>query len=240
VDAGRSGKVVAMNAFLRWLAALFTRNSAPASDVAVPAPLPTVRALLSLTEADYVAAAERLGCSVAAIKAVAEVESTGRGFLSDGRPTILFEAHVFDRLTGGKFRGALDRFGVLLSVPSWRRDLYGAAGAHQYLRLEDAMKLDERAAVFATSWGTFQIMGFNFASLGFPDVDTFQEAVAAKDEAREHLDMFVRFILVNGLDDELRNLSWAAFARGYNGPGYAANRYDVKMAEAYTRYVGST
>ncbi len=213
-----------------------------AAEQTAPAPKPQVDAAvkdaLGLTEADYVEAAGRLGCSVAAVKAVAEVESLGRGFLPDGRPAILFEAHVFDRLTKGKFRNAVDRFGVPLSVPEWRRDLYGASGAHQYRRLEDAMKLDERAAVFATSWGTFQVMGFNFASLGYPDIDTFREVISAQDEAREHLDMFVQFILINGLDDELRDKRWAAFARGYNGPAFAKNRYDTKIALAYARYAG--
>jgi hypothetical protein len=191
---------------------------------------------LGLMDRDYAAVAVRIGCTVPAIRAVAEVESAGRGFLPDGRPAILFEAHQFHRLTRGRFGAERDRFGVPLSVPSWRRDLYGPPGAHQYARLEDAMKLDERAAVFATSWGTFQIMGFNFAALGFPDVDTFREVIAATDQAREHLDMFVQFILVNGLDDELRDRRWADFARVYNGPGYAANRYHVKMAEAFARH----
>jgi hypothetical protein len=194
---------------------------------------------LGLTPSDYRAAAARIGCTVPAIRAVAEVESAGRGFLPDGRPAILFEAHQFHRLTRGRFGAERDRFGVPLSVLSWDRGLYGPPGAHQYARLEDAMRLDERAAVFATSWGTFQIMGFNFAALGFPDVDTFREVVAAQDEAREHLDLFVQFILVNGLDDELRDRRWADFARIYNGPGYAANRYDTKMAAAFARHAAA-
>ncbi|MFY8047897.1 MAG: N-acetylmuramidase domain-containing protein, partial [Erythrobacter sp.] len=64
-------------------------------------------------------------------------------------------------------------------------------------------------------------------------------SVAAQDEAREHLDMFVQFILVNDLDDELRDRRWADFARIYNGPGYAANRYDVKMAAAYAKHAAA-
>lgn len=229
-----------MLAFLKWLGSLLAASAPPAAPTP-PLPVdPGPRDPLGLTEADYAAAAQRLGCDVAAVKAVAEVESAGRGFLPDGRPAILFEAHIFDRLTKGRFRGAVDRYGVPLSVASWQRSLYGSSGAHQYERLEDAMKLDEKAAVFATSWGRFQIMGFNFASLGYSDVDTFREVISATDEDREHLDMFVQFVLVNGLDDELRAKDWAGFARGYNGPGFAANRYDVKMAAAYARYAGRT
>ena len=31
----------------------------------------------------------------------------------------------------------------------------------------------------------------------------------------------------------LQNKNWAEFARRYNGPAYAQNRYDEKLAEAY-------
>ena len=43
-----------------------------------------------LNEDDYKEAAELLRCDIPAIKAVAEVESSGAGFLCDGRPKILF------------------------------------------------------------------------------------------------------------------------------------------------------
>lgn len=191
----------------------------------------------TLSESDYAAAAVRIGCDVPTVKAVAEVESAGRGYLSDGRPAILFEAHVFDRLTGGKHRARTDRRGVPLSSPRWNRTLYGKGGAAQYDRLEDAMALDERAAVLSCSWGPFQIMGTNFASLGFPDVDSLREFMEATDQVQEHLDLFVRFILVNGLDDELRARDWRGFARGYNGPGYEQNRYHEKLAAAYQKHL---
>ena len=48
-----------------------------------------------LRESDLIAAADRLDVPLASIKAVNEVESSGRGFLADGRPVILFERHVF-------------------------------------------------------------------------------------------------------------------------------------------------
>jgi len=45
----------------------------------------------SLTEDDYKEAAQKLGCDVAAVKAVSEVESGPHGaFLSSGDPVILF------------------------------------------------------------------------------------------------------------------------------------------------------
>jgi len=51
-----------------------------------------------LTEEDYSAAATQLKVEVAAIKAVAEVETTGNAFDEEGRPRILFERHYFHRL----------------------------------------------------------------------------------------------------------------------------------------------
>ncbi|MCC6559800.1 MAG: DUF3380 domain-containing protein, partial [Xanthomonadales bacterium] len=52
-----------------------------------------------ITPEQWQSLSERLEVSVPTLKAVAEVESAGSGFLSDGRPKILFEGHVFSRLT---------------------------------------------------------------------------------------------------------------------------------------------
>jgi hypothetical protein len=41
------------------------------------------------------------------------------------------------------------------------------------------------------------------------------------------------FLKGSGLLPALRSLDWAAFAKGYNGPGYSANKYDRKLAKAY-------
>lgn len=37
------------------------------------------------------------------------------------------------------------------------------------------------------------------------------------------------------MKNALMNRDWAAFARAYNGPAYAKNRYDQKLAAAYAR-----
>jgi hypothetical protein len=36
----------------------------------------------------------------------------------------------------------------------------------------------------------------------------------------------------------LKKQDWAAFAKAYNGPGYKANKYDTKLAEAYQHFSG--
>ena len=49
----------------------------------------------AVTEVELQSFASRLGCSVRQIKAVAEVESGGSGFLNSGQPKILWERHYF-------------------------------------------------------------------------------------------------------------------------------------------------
>jgi hypothetical protein len=49
----------------------------------------------------------------------------------------------------------------------------------------------------------------------------------------------LRYIDKAGLAAALRRHDWHAFARGYNGPAYARNAYDAKMAEAYARHARS-
>lgn len=184
---------------------------------------------MPLTESDYAAAAKKLGASVAAVKAVAEVESSGNGFLPSGEPKILFEAHIFDRLTNGRFRKSHPN----LSSARWDRSLYGPS-SRQHARLAEAVKLDREAALQSASWGKFQVMGSNWEMVGRPSLQAFVNA-QYRSEA-EHLKDFVGYVLARGLADELQRLDWAGFARGYNGPSFAENRYDAKMAAAYRRH----
>lgn len=190
-----------------------------------------------LVEADFEDAAKLLKCNVAGIKAVADVESSGDGFLEDGRVRVLFEGHKFFKYTGGRFQHSHPT----LCFPKWTRAHYAkgpnreARGQGELARLEQAMTLDRQAALMSASYGKFQIMGFNFAHCAFPNVDAFYSAMQ-KDE-REHLLAFCNYIIDTSLDDELRDHRWADFARRYNGPDYKKNRYDDKLAVAYAKHL---
>lgn len=181
-----------------------------------------------LTDNDYKWAADELGCELAVIKAVAHVESRTTGFLSDGSPKILFEGHIFHRETGGKY-SKIEIYKDI-SYPRWTSKFYGD-GAHEYQRFKRAFELDEAAAIKSASWGKFQIMGFNYKRAGFSTPEAFMYAMDISE--RKHLEAFVSFIFSARLDDELRAKDWVNFARGYNGPGYARNRYDEKLMKAY-------
>jgi hypothetical protein len=191
-----------------------------------------------LTDDDFAKAAKKLNCDVAAIKAVAEVESSGNGFLSDGRVKILFEGHQFYKYT----KGAYATSNPTICFKKWTRDFYtkGAnadiRGAGELARLEQAMALDRTAALLSASYGKFQIMGFNFAVAGFKTVDEFYDAMQVSEG--EHLNAFCNYIKGNSLDDELRTHNWAGFAYRYNGPEYKKNQYDTKLAKAHKKYGG--
>lgn len=168
----------------------------------------------------------------ATLRAVAQVEAAGSGFLPppSEKPKILFEGHAFHRLTGGRFSKAHPD----LSYPKWDRKKYSGSLVGEWRRLEAACQLDRTAALQSASWGLFQIMGFNYPYCGSADVDAF---VAAQHEgADQQLALFVKFVSRPPYLPALRGKKWAAFAKAYNGPAYAKNHYDTKLAAAYKRW----
>lgn len=184
-----------------------------------------------LTPADIEAAAKDLGCDVAAVRAVIDVESAGKGFDPEtGKPIILYEPHVFSRRTGRRF----DASHPTLSYRAWRTLPYPKGQAARWAQLLEATALDRRAALESASWGLFQIMGFNYAHCGFADVEEFVTAMH-ESEGRQLL-AFTAFVKDRRLDDELRRRDWAAFAAGYNGSGFAQNCYDERLAAAWERH----
>jgi hypothetical protein len=174
----------------------------------------------------FVEAASKLACEAAAIEAVVKTEVGIRGpFDSNGRPTILFERHVFDRLTNGKFR---------ISNPTLSNPVAGGYGhfSEQYTKLDAAMKLDASAALQSASWGAFQIMGENYEEAGFASVENF--VAAMKQSVNKQMDAFVCFIENDPpLNKALQLKDWVTFARKYNGAGYTKNQYDIKMKHNY-------
>ena len=163
-----------------------------------------------LTYADYERAARALGCEVAVIRAVAEVESSGSGFLASGEPKILFERHWFSRLTDG-------RYDTMAPTISSRMAGGYLGGQAEHTRLAAAARLDRTAALMSASWGKIQIMGFNYKRAGFDNVQAFIKAD-------------LRLVTA------LQGRNFTRFASIYNGPGYAKNQYDSRMYAAYRRH----
>lgn len=193
-------------------------------------------ASLKLKEEDYVRAANTLGVEVAAIKAVKEVETGSKGgFFAIDRPSILFEGHIFwsqlkkNGLDPHKYaKGNED-----ILYEKWTKAYY-KGGMAEYQRLSKAMTIHEKSAVCSASWGLFQIMGFNYGVCGCQNAREFVLRMMESEGAQ--LDLFVQFLKGNGWDKYLRNLDWTGFAKHYNGPQYAQNKYDEKLQKAYLKY----
>jgi len=185
----------------------------------------------SLTEKDYQEAADRLGCEVAAIKAVAEIESGPYGaFLDTDEPVLLFERHLFRKLTNGKY----DEFP---DISNPRPGGYGKVN-QQHARLQKAAALDRNAALQSASWGRFQVLGVNWSWLGYESLQEFINAMYSSE--KDHLDSFVRFVEKRGLVGALRRKDWRTFARLYNGPAFAKHKYHIRMAAAYKKHAGES
>ncbi len=81
----------------------------------------------------------------------------------------------------------------------------------------------------------FQIMGFNHAACGESSVASFVASMC-QSECRQLL-LSVRFIRGNrSMLAALQSKDWKTFARLYNGPSYAQNRYDEKLCKAYCSF----
>lgn len=184
-----------------------------------------------LTSADLDNAAAALGVPLAVLRAIDEVESRGEGFLADGRPKILFERHImYKRLkAAGRDADALAR-----TYPAFVNQTPGGyrGGPGEWYRLDTARQIDRDAANESASWGRYQIMGFHWQTCGFASLAEFVDAMC-ESEARQ-LDAFVAFVKADAaLLKALKAQKWAEVAKRYNGPNYAENRYDEKLALAY-------
>lgn len=186
--------------------------------------------------------------SLPVIKAIISVESAGRGHLADGRPKILFEGHKFWYWLQQfeKDPNALRSEYPHIIYEKWTKKFY-LGGASEYQRLEAAKKIDYKAAIYATSWGLFQILGENLENnikeRNYSDIKEFEEKQHESEEY--HFLDFLEFIktkkvrgrpLIHYVSEASPgNYDWEAFAYGYNGSGYKANQYDVKLRTAYLK-----
>lgn len=181
--------------------------------------------------------AAELALPVAVIAAVAEVESAGSGFLANGEPTVLFERHWFYRRLQDKLTPqALQQ--VQRQAPDLVNPTAGGyrGGLAEQERFRRACAIDETAAIEATSWGLFQLMGLHWSRLGFASAMAFRTAMQTSTAAQ--LAAFGRFIRTDPvLHRALKTQNWAGFARRYNGPAYQRHAYDHKLAQAYARHL---
>lgn len=190
-----------------------------------------------LTMADYERVAAELGIEVATIRAVSDIEAGKhhKGFFEPGMPVINFDRTIFTsrlRRAGKNVTRARKQQPVAFAKINVAR--YGSYGKAQRARLEAGMGIDSTLALESTFWGMFQIGGFNWRRCEVKSVGEFAKLMSVSESMQ--LELFARFMVSTGMVKHLRQKNWRAFARAYNGPGYAKKGYHRRLAAAYARY----
>lgn len=191
----------------------------------------------ALTERDYVEVGHELGVEPAAIKAIVDIEAgkAHQGFWKEGQPIINFDLGVFRKMAArnkvnlGKYARS---HSVVFARPDARK--YGSQQAAQQARLDAALSIDSLSAIQGTFWGMFQLGGFNWKKCGAASPGEFMRLM--KRSERDQLELFAEFVVNSGLLPALRRKDWRTFAKGYNGPSYAAKGYHTRLAAAYAKH----
>lgn len=183
------------------------------------------------------AAAKKLKLKPNVLDAVCRLEAREPGFLPSGKPVIRFEGQVFwkEMLKRGGFEDKLrdlsQQYPNVL-YPKRMPEFY-LEGEREYQRLDDAVTLNEGAALAATAWGFFCLMGRQFAECGYNDINAFIEAQKAG--PAEQLEAFCQWMVSQGLIESLQQKDWQIFARLCYGPAYQEKNYDRKLEMAYKK-----
>lgn len=163
---------------------------------------------------DFARAAEALGCPVAALRAVWDVEAAGRPFRADGSLERRFEPHKLARPDG-----------------TYKTSMKLSAAARE-AKFAAAFRENPNDAMRATSWGGPQIMGFNHSAAGYSTVADMVEAFA--DDEAAQLAGFVALIQSWGLASAIRARDWRTFAARYNGNANVTE-YAARIESAWQR-----
>jgi hypothetical protein len=107
---------------------------------------------------------------------------------------------------------------------------YARPQAGRWSLLEEAYGLDPTAALSATGWGRFRILGMNYEACGFASLEDFVLAHARSEE--DQLRAFEAFVRSQGMLDELQARDWQGFARRF----YGSSRFAGDLENAYRRF----
>ena len=183
---------------------------------------------------DIPATANDLGLESATLRAVLTVETGGSGFDKAGRPKALFERHYFYKLLKDKPDELQRAVEAGVAYPKWGEKPYPKGSDAVYAEIDTACEINLDCALRSVSWGLGQIMGNNYKLAGCSSAqEMVEQAMESEVNQLKHM---ANFIKSANLLDELQRKDWAGFAKGYNGPQYAVNKYDEKLAAAYDKY----
>ncbi|MDD2871681.1 MAG: N-acetylmuramidase domain-containing protein [Candidatus Gracilibacteria bacterium] len=104
---------------------------------------------------------------------------------------------------------------------------------HVYDRELRKGRNSDEAKLLSTSFGGFQIMGFNYKVCGYDSVTSYVEAMK---NPENQFNAFANFVKANGsLHNAMKGNTpdFQTIARYYNGPNYAQNNYDRSIEKHF-------
>lgn len=188
----------------------------------------------SISEADYKGIASELGVSPAILKAIHKVEASGKSYLPEGYPSLLFEAHIFYSRLGSKKAETLLPGNRDILSKTWNKSLY-KGGVKEVTRLNKAFLISPEAALASASFGAFQICGFNWKKSGVSSAWEFYREMWTSEVGQFRL--LSGFLKGSGIVPYMKSLNFKEIARRYNGEGYKKNGYDTKLRSAYQSFL---
>lgn len=165
-----------------------------------------------ISNADIAELSREFGYEFASIKAIALVEGSGEGFnRNTGLILLQFEPHLF---LDKKIANGVD------------------VQSKEWAAFNEAYKINPSAAIKATSWGMFQILGDKYELCGYNS----PQAMLNEFKMGEYFQMRALLNYINSqklLKNAIRAKDWKTFARWYNGVAYKRFKYDTRLAAAY-------
>ena len=172
------------------------------------------------------------------IKAVAQVESGGSGFLPCGHPKILWERHLFYRYVGKTiyFIGNKKQFLSTQTAGDYTLDANNNQINDSWEKLAQGVTIDVDGALCSISMGKFQVLGKYYKECGY--ANPLEMLWDCSQSEYAHYKLFVSYILnvanLKGafLKIDTNPQNCIPFARGYNGIAYTKYAYHINIAKA--------
>lgn len=182
-------------------------------------------------------AAQMSGCNEAHLRTVIEVETSGKGYDTMTNVAFLFETHKFyANLKGDQLNEAIKK--------GLAKKFWGGPGSYpktlalRWKQFQEAVALNETAAISSASWGLGQIMGSEYAEAGYTSPQEMLSAFYRSE--KEQVQGMINLIIKRGLDKDLRLFPAIAncrhFALRYNGSAYEKNNYHNKLHDSFVRW----
>jgi|GEM_PF-7013668 len=170
---------------------------------------------------EYSRIADALGCTSELVRALAVQESA-----EDPKALRCENHHWRKRRFASREGKAFDRVSNARSMDArWERFRAMDDVCRQDAMLNPAAR---NAAILCHSFGWCQIMGFNHRVCGYEDPRAFLAAMETIEGQRR---AFIGFVKADAaLHSAFRREDLRVIALHYNGPAYAKNKYDTKLA----------